>query len=182
MNKLFLTKGISVVLFIIAIFFYSGQVAVAAPQSFMPVKLTQPNGDVIECFVSGDEIFNYYHDGEGKLIIKNPDTGYYTYAKFEKDDFKPTDNIVTSQEVKKINSKYVPGNNPESILPVKQINIAKEKHLHDKLRNEITELVMTKCSDKDLEELKQVVESFLEEKDTDIHVKMKKVYKLKLNK
>ncbi len=52
----------------------------AAPIRDFPVTLVQPDGEVIKCFVSGDEYFNYYHDAKGYKIIQDPATGYYTYA------------------------------------------------------------------------------------------------------
>lgn len=50
------------------------------------MTLTQPNGDTLHCFASGDEFFNYLHDAEGFTIIQHPETGYYVYA--EKRDGK----------------------------------------------------------------------------------------------
>lgn len=50
------------------------------------MTLTQPNGDTLHCFASGDEFFNYLHDNEGFTIIQHPETGYYVYA--EKRDGK----------------------------------------------------------------------------------------------
>ena len=52
----------------------------AAPLKNVPCTITQPNGQVIHCFVSGDEFFNYYHDADGYTIIINNETGYYTYG------------------------------------------------------------------------------------------------------
>ncbi|MCL1875799.1 MAG: putative Ig domain-containing protein [Synergistaceae bacterium] len=49
----------------------------------VPVSLTQPNGDVINCFATGDEFFNYLHDENGYIIIQDPKTGYYTYAQLD---------------------------------------------------------------------------------------------------
>ena len=45
----------------------------------VPQTLVQPNGEVIECYASGDEFYNWLHDEEGFTIIKAPD-GYYYYA------------------------------------------------------------------------------------------------------
>ena len=52
----------------------------AAPLKNVPCTLVQPNGEVIHCFVSGDEFFNYYHDADGYTIIMDKETGYYTYG------------------------------------------------------------------------------------------------------
>lgn len=45
----------------------------------LPYTITQPNGEVINCFVSGDEFFNWLHDKDGYTIIQ-ADDGYYYYA------------------------------------------------------------------------------------------------------
>ncbi len=45
--------------------------------------ITQPNGDVIECYTSGDEFFSYLHDSDGNIIVQNTQ-GQYVYAKLEK--------------------------------------------------------------------------------------------------
>lgn len=51
----------------------------AAPLKNVKVQLTQPDGQVINCFASGDEFYNYVHDANGFTIVKG-DNGYYCYA------------------------------------------------------------------------------------------------------
>jgi M6 family metalloprotease-like protein len=65
-----------------------------APFSDFPVSLTQPDGKTINCFASGDEFFNYYHDEHGNLIAPDPDTGYYVYAVQDGDNFHVTPAVV----------------------------------------------------------------------------------------
>ena len=55
------------------------QWASAAPLKNIPVRLTQPDGQVIECFASGDEFYNYVHDANGFTFVKDAE-GYYCYA------------------------------------------------------------------------------------------------------
>ncbi|MBP3359449.1 MAG: M6 family metalloprotease domain-containing protein [Clostridia bacterium] len=55
----------------------------AAPVTNLPTAVSQPNGEELSLFVSGDEYFNYLHDADGNIIMQNYDTGYYTYAKIE---------------------------------------------------------------------------------------------------
>lgn len=81
-------------LFIYSIFFLS---AYAAPFRFLPHKITQPNGEIIDCFVSGDEYFNWIHDKDGYTIIQSQD-GYYYYA--EKKDNKIVPSIYKVNKVK----------------------------------------------------------------------------------
>ena len=54
----------------------------AAPLKDIPVRLTQPDGQVIECFASGDEFYNYLHDANGFTIVKG-EGGYYCYAMYD---------------------------------------------------------------------------------------------------
>ena len=42
-------------------------------------EIQQPTGEKINCFISGDEFFNYLHDDNGFTIIQNDD-GFYYYA------------------------------------------------------------------------------------------------------
>ena len=51
----------------------------AAPLKNIEVRLTQPDGQVIHCFASGDEYYNYLHDAQGFTIVQGND-GYYVYA------------------------------------------------------------------------------------------------------
>ncbi len=80
--------------FIIALFLLFSIFMVLAPEAApirdFPVTLVQPNGEVIKCFVSGDEYFNYYHDAAGYKIIQDPVTGYYTYAVEKDGAFAPS--------------------------------------------------------------------------------------------
>ena len=46
---------------------------------FLPTEIRQPDGEVIECYASGDEFFNWLHDKEGFTIIVGDD-GYYYYG------------------------------------------------------------------------------------------------------
>ncbi|NVO03682.1 MAG: M6 family metalloprotease domain-containing protein, partial [Bacteroidetes bacterium] len=69
----------SLIFFLFGILFsmpFSGKAAYFKNQ---PYTITQPNGIAINCFVSGDEYFNWIHDGEGYTFIQNSD-GYFYYA------------------------------------------------------------------------------------------------------
>lgn len=70
----------------------------AAPLKNVPCTITQPNGEVIHCFVSGDEFFNYYHDANGYTIIMDAETGYYTYAVKVNGEILPSEYIVGQVE------------------------------------------------------------------------------------
>ena len=51
----------------------------AAPLKNIQVQVTQPDGQIIHCFASGDEFYNYLHDANGFTIVKG-EGGYYCYA------------------------------------------------------------------------------------------------------
>ena len=70
--------------------------ALAAPLKNIEVRLTQPDGQVINCFASGDEFYNYLHDANGFTIVLD-DKGYYVYAtKDAEGKVIPTSYIVNS--------------------------------------------------------------------------------------
>ncbi|MDP1623118.1 MAG: M6 family metalloprotease domain-containing protein [Bacteroidales bacterium] len=64
-------------------------IAGAANFRFLPHTITQPDGAVINCFVSGDEYFNWLHDQEGYTIIQAND-GFYYYGIISGDSVAPT--------------------------------------------------------------------------------------------
>jgi M6 family metalloprotease-like protein len=68
--------------------------AIAAYLSDVPTQVMQPDGTSVLCYASGDEHFNYLHDETGALIIQNPDTGFYTYAKNENGRPTPSEQVV----------------------------------------------------------------------------------------
>ena len=41
----------------------------------VPVTLIQPDGSNLECFVTGDEFYNSFHDQDGYTIIQSDDDG-----------------------------------------------------------------------------------------------------------
>jgi hypothetical protein len=61
----------------------------AAYFEYLPYTITQPDGKSINCFVSGDEFFNWIHDKEGYTIIQAPD-GYFYYAVQDGDLIRPS--------------------------------------------------------------------------------------------
>ena len=67
--------------FLLVIAFLLGMTATvySAPLKNMEVRLTQPDGQIVHCFASGDEFYNYLHDVNGFTIVKGDD-GFYCYA------------------------------------------------------------------------------------------------------
>ncbi|MDR2835780.1 MAG: hypothetical protein LBV69_06230, partial [Bacteroidales bacterium] len=60
----------------------------------MPYQITQPNGQIINCFITGDEYHRRVFDENGFTIIQHPETGYYVYAVLQNDDLVATNYIV----------------------------------------------------------------------------------------
>lgn len=77
-------------IWIAAILLMSSLTMQAAYFSFVPRTMTQPNGEVLHIYASGDEFYNWLHDGEGYTIIQNRETGFFVYAALEKDQLVPT--------------------------------------------------------------------------------------------
>ncbi|NTW25231.1 MAG: hypothetical protein HGA37_11055, partial [Lentimicrobium sp.] len=87
MQKIFLFLSFSILLL-------SQEIQAAYIQN-QPYQISQPDGTVINCYVSGDEYFNWLHDADGFTIIQAPD-GFYYYGKVEKEQVVPTIYLVNS--------------------------------------------------------------------------------------
>ncbi len=55
-----------------------------------PVELTQPDGTVFGCYLSGDEYYRYLHDKDNYTIVKSPEDGYYYYGEQRVGDVVPS--------------------------------------------------------------------------------------------
>jgi len=97
----------------------------AAPFQFLKHTITQPNGEVIECFVSGDEFFNWIHDKDGYTIIQASD-GYYYYAVQKDSKILPSSYRVNSIK-------------PESLGIKKWIRISNDEYKKRKTRFDLPE-------------------------------------------
>ncbi len=56
----------------------------------LPTTITQPNGVVVNCFVTGDEYYSWLHDANNFTIVQNSNTGYYCYALLQNDELVPS--------------------------------------------------------------------------------------------
>ncbi len=65
----------------------------------VPVSVTQPNGEKLALYASGDEFYNWLHDKAGYTIIQDKDTGYYVYAEEDKGLLISSGVAVTANEV-----------------------------------------------------------------------------------
>ncbi len=77
-----------------ALFFLTAPTVLTAPLEFVPQRVIQPDGTILECYASGDEYYNWLHDGNGYTIIQDPITGYYVYAVNGKGRIVPSSHIA----------------------------------------------------------------------------------------
>ena len=68
--------------------------AFAAYLKNVPLELTQPDGTIIHCFVTGDEFHRRVHDENNYTIVQDPVTGFYVYAEIEDNQLVPTSYIA----------------------------------------------------------------------------------------
>lgn len=69
----------------------------------IPMQITQPDGDTLTVYASGDEYYNWLHDIDGYTIVKDGN-GYYVYAQYNE---KGDDIIASSYLVGKCNPKEI---------------------------------------------------------------------------
>ena len=72
-------RKIKIIIFCLFIFLTNAKIN-AAYITFIPKKIIQPDGKIIECFISGDENNNWLHNEAGYTILKDQNSGYFTYA------------------------------------------------------------------------------------------------------
>lgn len=108
--------------FIILGLYFCFNFVYAEPIYNMPKTFEQPNNEIINCFISGDEFFNYICDENGYLIIKDYETGFYVYASFDSGEIIPTDSIVTNNilDLKNISKKITINDIPNDYIQQKR--------------------------------------------------------------
>lgn len=85
------------------------------------VEVTQPNGEVIECYASGDEFYNWLHDENGYTIIQNQTDGYYYYAVLQSGNI-----VASSYKIGTIDPRST------NLVPNVKISAEELKILHNK--------------------------------------------------
>lgn len=60
----------------------------------VPITVKQPNGLIVNCFMTGDEFYNRAHDGNNYTIIQNHSTGYWVYARLQNNQLVPSEFIA----------------------------------------------------------------------------------------
>jgi M6 family metalloprotease-like protein len=77
-----------------ALFLQPSRLTLSAPLEFVPQRVIQPDGTILECYASGDEYYNWLHDGNGYTIVQDPISGYYVYAANGKGGIVPSSHIA----------------------------------------------------------------------------------------
>ncbi|MCL2133069.1 MAG: M6 family metalloprotease domain-containing protein [Bacteroidales bacterium] len=75
-----------------------------------PITVIQPDGEIIHCFVTGDEFYNWVHDADGFTLIRDPSTGVVVYAKLINDEL-----VSTGVKVGSVNPAAI-GLKPRTII------------------------------------------------------------------
>jgi M6 family metalloprotease-like protein len=86
----------------------------------VPQTITQPNGVTINCFVTGDEFYSWLHDSNNFTIVRNQNTGYYSYAMLVDNVLVASPYIVGVNDP--VNSGLTPGINLSNQEIITRIN------------------------------------------------------------
>ena len=73
----------------------------------VPVLLRQPDGREVQCYITGDEYFNWVHDGLGFPVLKDSGSGWYIYGERAGGGLAATNHRVG--EVDPVRAGLVPG-------------------------------------------------------------------------
>jgi M6 family metalloprotease-like protein len=98
-------NNIFIILILAAIFALTAVRAFAAPRQNQPLTITQPTGEKIHVFVSGDEFYHRIHDKDGYTIVQDPKDGWFYYAALRKGDLVPARYKAGAKDPKKTSLK-----------------------------------------------------------------------------
>jgi M6 family metalloprotease-like protein len=129
-NSLAVFKPNNIIFHIIILFLFYTFSLFSAPITNLPITIKQPDGKVLNCFLSGDEFHNWVHDKDNYTIIRNEKTGFWTYAIKQNGSLTASEYIVGKDNPKLLNIS--PGIN----LNAEEIRLKREKIL--KLRYDKT--------------------------------------------
>jgi len=90
----------------------------------VPQTVSQPDGTVLHLFATGDEYYNWLHDADGYVVVRDPETGYLVYAVKVEGRLKPSAFLVgvddpTAAGLEKglmPDPRYLP--TPEELYPI----------------------------------------------------------------
>jgi len=88
-----------------------------------PIKVKQPNGEIVQLYTTGDEFYHRVHDADGYTIVKDPQTGYLVYAVLKNDEL-----VSSGYFVGKVDPKTV-GLIPNINIPAKKMEQIRQNFL-----------------------------------------------------
>lgn len=91
----------------------------AAPLRFYPITITQPDKQIIKCFVSGDEYYHWIHDENDYTIVRSETDSWFYYAEIENDSLVPSNYKVGEVNPLKTNLKPGVRLSPSKILELR---------------------------------------------------------------
>ncbi len=109
--------------------------ALAAPIDNFPVTVTQPDGSLLNLFVSGDEFYNWLHDEQGYTIIQDPETGYYVYANLVKGVLVPTQFVVGKANPKLAGLRPYLNISPDQKAEIRETTLAQTEQMTGDIHN-----------------------------------------------
>ena len=93
----------------------------AAPALPNLLEITQPNGAKFKAYLRGDEYFSWWQSEKGTVLFRNPESGYFEYAKISMIEDK--EKLVTTGII------YVAGEEPSvssaRFLKMTKLNLGK---------------------------------------------------------
>ena len=100
----------------------------AVPLRDFPIQVTQPDGRTLSLTITGDEYYRALYDTNHYTVIKNKNTGYFTYAKEQNGELIASDYIVGVANPQTI-SELTPAMKPTTaVLTAKRNAIRQYKH------------------------------------------------------
>jgi M6 family metalloprotease-like protein len=112
---------------LLAFLFFVSNPAITAPLRNYPTTITQPDGQIIKCFVTGDEFYHWLHDENDYTIIRNEADSWYYFAIVENDSLVPSEYKVGKVNPLKTNLEPGARLSPEKILLQRSImNVGKK--------------------------------------------------------
>jgi hypothetical protein len=70
-------RGLWLIALAVVLFAVAGE---AAYLRNVPQTVAQPDGTVLHLFATGDEYYNWLHDADGYVVVRDSQTGYLVYA------------------------------------------------------------------------------------------------------
>ena len=92
----------------------------------IPRAITQPNGNILSCFVTGDQYYRRLHDENNFTIILNREDGYYYYAEQLNDGSLVSTNLLAGIG----NDPRLYGLEPGYSISIESYNLKKEFYHH----------------------------------------------------